>query len=311
MTGQSSHGRFLDSRGEIYRGFLDAHVHLALIDPAQLMAGGIARVIDLGGWLPDGPRDDMPDTAYAHQFVTAPGGYPSRTGWAEPGWCCAVDDVGSAAAGPAEAAAAIDRQVAAGASVLKVTLNALAGPVLSAETLAAVVAQAHARGLPVVAHAEGAGQADRAFAAGVDAFAHTPFSERLADDLVTAMAARMTWISTLDMHGWGSPTDGFDIASDNLRRFHAAGGRILYGTDLGNGPLPVGVNSREIAALQDAGLKPADVLTALCAPAPLGLALSDNRVTFIPGERPRDPTEFADWLCTARALTRPELEVLA
>ena len=295
---------FRVGRGTVLPGFLDAHVHLALIDPTPLLSRGIARVLDLGGWLPNGRRTSMPDLAYAHQFITAPGGYPSRTSWAEPGWSCEVTTA-------AEAAAAVDRQRQAGASVLKVTLNSVAGPVLAASTLAAVVGRAHERALPVVAHAEGAGQADRAFTAGVDAFAHTPFSERLADDLVTAMAARMTWISTLDIHGWGSPTAAFEIASDNLRRFHAAGGRVLYGTDLGNGPLPLGLNHGEIAALLGAGLSPGDVVTALCAPAPLGLTLGDNRVTWIPGERPPDPGDFAEWLVAAQALTRPELEVLA
>ncbi|MBG6214406.1 MAG: amidohydrolase family protein [Cryobacterium sp.] len=294
---------FLVGRGTVLPGFVDAHVHLALIDPSRLPSGGIARVLDLGGWLHDGLRTSMPDLAYAHQFVTAPGGYPTRAGWAERGWSCEVTT-------RADAATAVDLQAAAGASVLKVTLNSLVGPVLDAEALAAVVDRAHERGLPVVAHAEGSGQAHRAFTAGVDAFAHTPFSERLAGDLVAAMAARMTWISTLDMHGWGRPTAAFEIASDNLRRFHAAGGRVLYGTDLGNGPLPLGLNRGEIGALLGAGLTPDEVLTALCAPAPLGLTLPDNRVTFIPGERPRDPDDFTDWLCTARALTRPELEVL-
>ncbi|TFB75442.1 amidohydrolase [Cryobacterium glaciale] len=295
---------FLHGRGAVYPGFLDAHVHLALSDPGQLLTGGIARVLDLGGWLPDGLRTSMPDLAYAHQFVTAPGGYPSRADWAQPGWSCPV-------ASPADAVSAVDLQVAAGASVLKITLNSAAGPVLGAEALAALVGRAHELRLPVVAHAEGAGQAERAFTAGVDAFAHTPFSERLGDGLVTAMAARMTWISTLDIHGWGSPTVAFEIASDNLRRFHCNGGRVLYGTDLGNGPLPIGVNHREIVALLGAGLTPDDVLAALCSSAPLGLTTPDSRVTFIPGERPQGPGAFADWLVTARALTRPELEVLA
>ena len=296
-------GHFIQGRGAVYRGFLDAHVHLALIDAAQLVNGGIARVIDLGGWLPDGGREDMPDVAYAHQFLTAPGGYPSTAGWAEPGWC-------SEAATAADAAAAVDLQAAAGASVVKVTLNSVAGPVLTAAALDAAVGRAHERGLPVVAHAEGAGQAERALAAGVDALAHTPFSEHLADDLVAAMAARMTWISTLDIHGWGTPTEAFAVASDNLRRFHAAGGRVLYGTDLGNGPLPLGINRREITALLGAGLTPDDMLAALCPVAPLGLTLADSRVTFIPGERPRDPDEFTEWLGSARALTHSELEVL-
>ena len=295
---------FQGGRGTVLPGFLDAHVHLALIDGTVLPSGGIARVLDLGGWLPDDLRASLPDLAYANQFLTAPGGYPRHSSWAEPGWSYAV-------ATAADADTAVDLQVGAGASVLKITLNSVDGPVLGTEALAAVVGRAHELRMPVVAHAEGARQAGRAFVAGVDAFAHTPFSERLADDLVTAMAARMTWISTLDMHGWGHPTPAFEIASDNLRRFHAAGGRVLYGTDLGNGALPLGLNSREIAALLGVGLTSGDVLTALCSPAPLGLTLGDNRMTFIPGDRPQDPRDFTDWLVTARALTRSELEVLA
>ncbi|WP_181397364.1 amidohydrolase [Cryobacterium arcticum] len=294
--------------------FLDAHVHLALIDPAALAAGGIGRVLDLGGWVPSAAAppagsslESFPEARYAAQFLGAPDGYPSRQVWAPPGSSCPV-------AAPEDAPDAVARQAAAGASVIKVTLNAVAGPVLDADTLAAIVVAAHERMRPVSAHTEGAGQAAAAFAAGVDLLAHTPFSERLPDDLLAAMAGRLAWISTLDIHGWGRPTAAFAVASDNLRRFHAAGGRVLYGTDLGNGPLPVGLNRREIEALLDCGLSSDDVLAALTAdfpgyPAaaalPLTRAVSSERVTVIPGERPTDPTDltgFTDWLLGARSL---------
>jgi imidazolonepropionase-like amidohydrolase len=290
-------------------GFLDAHVHLALIDPAGLAEGGIGRVLDLGGWLPS--KSSPPggvEARHAGQFLGAPGGYPSRQAWAPAGSACPV-------AAPAAAADAVDRQGAAGASVIKVTLNSAAGPVLGADTLAAIVAAAHERMLPVAAHTEGAGQAAAAFAAGVDLLAHTPFTERLPDDLIAAMAGRISWISTLDIHGWGRPTAAFAVASDNLRRFHAAGGRVFYGTDLGNGPLPVGLNRREIEALLACGLTPDDVLAALTADFPSSRASAGEpgRVTVVPGERPTDPgdlTGFTDWLLTARALPRPDHEDL-
>ena len=48
----------------------------------------------------------------------------------------------------------------------------------------------------------------------------------------------MRIVSTLDIHGWGSDTPEIRTALDNLSRFHAAGGRVVYGTDLGNGPIP-------------------------------------------------------------------------
>ena len=328
----------------VFPGFLDAHVHLALIDPAPLGANGIGRVLDLGGWTPgaaepgDQSSGDRPEARFAGQFLGAPGGYPSRQAWAPAGSACPVG-------APADAAAAVHRQVSAGASVIKVTLNSAAGPVLDADTLAAIVAAAHARMLPVAAHTEGAGQAAAAFDAGVDLLAHTPFSERVPEALLGAMAGRMTWISTLDIHGWGEPTEAFHIASDNLTRFHALGGRVLYGTDLGNGPLPVGLNRREITALLACGLSPDDVLAALTADFPSrpdpasGAAASGagpapaRTVTVVPGDRPTDQHDlagFTDWLLSAyslpayslptyslpapalpaRALPRPDLEDL-
>lgn len=303
-----------------FPGFLDAHVHLALIDPAGLPSAGIARVLDLGGWpLTASPAATAsPDAAglevaYANQFLTAAGGYPSQQSWVLEGSVREVMTV-------TDAAAAVDEQIASGASVIKVVLNSDAGPVLATDALRAIVASAHEIGVPVVAHVEGVGQTLRAFSAGVDMLAHTPFSERLVDELVDAMASRMTWISTLDIHGWGEPTDDFTRASDNLRRFHAFGGRVLYGTDLGNGPLPVGLNRREIDALLSVGMSPEEVLGALTATLPGGTSTQSRstvpgaprhpakRVTVVPGERPTDREGFAEWLCGARAVTADELE---
>ncbi|GAB3125308.1 amidohydrolase family protein [Glaciibacter psychrotolerans] len=296
-------------------GFQDAHVHLALFDATALRSAGIARVVDLGGWLPDTGRPERIididiEIDCAGQFLTAPGGYPSRQSWTPPSSVCAVST-------PTDAAAAVDRQVAAGASVIKVTLNSLAGPVLSTDVLDAILARAHAHGLPVVAHTEGSGQATRAFAAGVDVLAHAPFSERLSDVELAAMAGSITWISTLDIHGWGEYGPEFERAVDNVRRFHARGGRVLYGTDLGNGPLPVGLNHREIEALMTAGFSADDVLRALTGRLAHAHGSVSTRpvaetgsVTLIPGSQPHDRRAFVDWLCTARAVTPAELEAL-
>ncbi|MFC5931347.1 amidohydrolase [Cryobacterium melibiosiphilum] len=291
-------------------GFLDAHVHLALTDaagPAALLAGGISRVLDLGGWPLGAGVGPSPVIRGAGQLLTAPGGYPSRAPWAPPGSVFQV----TSTAGATDATAAVDLQLAGGASVVKITLNSDAGPVFSDTVLAAIVAHAHTQGVAVVVHAQGHGQAQRAFEAGVDAFAHTPFSERLGDDLIGAMAARLTWISTLDIHGWGRPAREFDAAVDNLRRFHARGGRVLYGTDLGNGPLPVGVNPREIRALLTAGLSPDAVIAALTdgaggAEPALGIDWGPAvRHTRLIGPQPAEPQAFTDWLGTARSVAGP------
>ena len=60
--------------------------------------------------------------------------------------------------------------------------------------------------LPVTAHAQGAGQVERALGAGVDELAHTPWIRRLSDDVDRAAAARLRIVSTLDIHSYGRDT---------------------------------------------------------------------------------------------------------
>ena len=81
--------------------------------------------------------------------------------------------------------------------------------------------------------------------AGVDVLAHTPFTETLDAALISRAArAGQRWISTLDIHR--DDPGGARASRANLAAFVAAGGRVLYGTDLGNGEQPAGVNSAEL-----------------------------------------------------------------
>ena len=297
--------------GTLFASLTDHHTHLGLSDPTALFRGGITHAVDLG-WIPSVAatwlRDvrDRPAVAIAGALLTAPGGYPVMSGWAPPG---AASEVG----GPREAGEAVQQQIMTGASRIKVALNSDAGETVDNPTLRAIVQESHAAGIPVVAHVEGVGQTARALRAGVDQLAHTPFSERLDDDLVAeAVDAGMSWISTLDIHGWGRPTAAHRIAVDNLRRFAARGGRVLYGTDLGNGDLPVGVNARELAALQEAGLDGPALLRTIAGPTgttttgettpPLG-----PRVAWVPSPPPADPARLAAWLAGARGLHLSDL----
>src|SRR5690606_30256941 len=226
------------------------------------LAGGIATVIDCG-WIPEVARtwlDDprLPEVRIVGAFLTCPGGYPSDRAWAPEG---SVREVTVT-----DASTAVDEQLAHGAELIKVALNSTAGPVLDDATLHAIVARAHARGARVIAHTEGEGQAARAFAAEVDGLAHSPFSERLGDDLLRAMAHTLVWASTLDIHSYGERTPELEVALDNVRRFHAYGGVVRYGTDIGNGALPVGINPRELALLAEADLSPVAMINAVSAP---------------------------------------------
>ncbi|MEN9621540.1 MAG: hypothetical protein RL499_1733, partial [Actinomycetota bacterium] len=148
-------------------------------------------------------------------------------------------------------------------------------------------------GLPVVAHVEGAGQAARAIAAGVDVLAHTPFSEVLAPALVEqAVAQGQRWISTLAIH---APAERA-VAIENVRAFRAAGGGLLYGSDLGNSApdgvdQPLGLNSAELAALVEAGLDETAVLRALVGG--FGRGRWKKRVSWMPA-RPTTPLDLVD-----------------
>ena len=194
----------------------------------------------------------------------------------------------------ADATAAVAEARAGGATLIKVTAHA-GGPVLSAATLSAVVTAAHAAGLPVVVHAEGPGTVAAAYEAGADMLAHTPWTEALDEGLIRAGAARMTWISTLDIHGWGAAAPEQHVALDNLRRFLGHGGKVRYGTDLGNGPLPPGINARELRALRGAGLTPTDILAAMT-------DQDQGEPAWLPAGLDLGPDTFADSLATARVL---------
>jgi hypothetical protein len=322
----------------------DAHVHLGLTDPTRLLAGGIGRVQELGwvpkiaaGWRAASGPNAWPEISIAGAFLAAPGGYPSGREWAPAG---AVREVLSLADGEA----AVGEQVGLGASVVKVTLNSDAGPVHDDATLAALVRTTHDAGLRVVAHVEGAGQAARAIAAGVDVLAHTPFTESISEALLAqAVVQGQAWMSTLDIHGYGAPdarqTMCRDTATDNLRRFLALGGTVLYGTDLGNGKLPVGVNAREVRALLEVGLSPVDVILSMTTwwgaagfggdaggGADVGADGATQRVTFVPGSfAPGDfahrnivpgssvvgeSGDFGDWLAQARVVNAIQLETI-
>ncbi|MFC9560517.1 hypothetical protein [Agromyces sp. NPDC056965] len=290
--------------GTMLPPLIDHHVHLMLVGPDTLRDTALAGVVDLGGPLDTiaayARRDGLPKVAFAGSFLTAPGGYPGDRPWASPGSVreVVVEAGDERAALPTAAETAVGEQLAFGASVIKVVLNSTAGPVLDAATLAAIVASAHAAGVPVVAHVEGDGMSRLAIDAGVDAFAHTPFTERLDDALIArAVAAGQCWISTLFVAGYGEPTAEAEIALDNLGRFHLAGGRVLYGTDLGNGEQPLGVNPAELALLVQAGLGASAVIASITDPWPV--AIDGAVATFVPGEPPASLDELPGWLAGA------------
>jgi imidazolonepropionase-like amidohydrolase len=282
-------------------GFVDTHVHLGFYEPAEVLAGGVTTVRDLG-WPPDrlavlrGRADtgaSSPRLLAAGQIVTVPGGYPTRAPWAPPGTARPVDGAG-------EAARAVAELARAGAAVIKVALDDRVGPTLSAPVLAAVVAAAADHGLGVTAHVGSAREAAKALAAGVGELAHWPFDRRrLPDRLIDRLAATVTVVPTLHI-------DPSPARRAGVRRFVERGGRVLYGTDLGNQGPPPGVDTEELRLLVEAGLAPAAALAAATSLAAAHLNLAGvGRV--VPGARADLLLVDGDPLADLTALTRVRL----
>ena len=180
--------------------FADHHVHLGLVDPSGLAASGIGRVVDLG-W-----SDAVVGLAAAAPVAcsTPAGSSPLPAATRAPADGRPRGGT-SEVAEPSQADGAVSAQVALGASVIKATLNRDAGPVPDLATLGGRGGRRRRCGLTVVAHAQGPGMVELAIAAGVGALAHTPWTHRLDDEVVAeAVDAGQAWISTLDIHGYGT-----------------------------------------------------------------------------------------------------------
>ena len=84
---------------------------------------------------------------------------------------------------------------------------------------------------------------------------------------------------------------------------------MLYGTDLGNGDQPLGVNADELALLVEAGVGASDLIDAVADPWPRR-APADGIATFVPGPPPASLDDLPAWLATACVVPIEDLETL-
>ncbi|MBW3594341.1 MAG: amidohydrolase family protein [Actinobacteria bacterium] len=244
----------------ILPGFIDAHVHIGLAEPRDVLRGGVTCVRDLA-WPREAiyplaarsrdPSFEGPLILTVGPMLTVDDGYPITAAWAPAGTGIALDST--------DAAIRVVRElVAERVSAIKIALNPPAGRVLDDELLKTIVQEAHRLGTIVTAHVHGLDQLHRALDAGVDELAHMLMSpERLPGETIERMiVAGVVIVPTLSIF----PPRDVGTAIENLARFIRAGGRVVYGTDLGNdGPGP-GIDDREVARMGLAGMTAVDVV---------------------------------------------------
>jgi len=283
-------------------GLVDAHLHLcfdATGDPVGHLAktgddllrgrmaeaarrallAGVTTVRDLGdrGYLALDLRDRGPAVRTSPLPTIVAAGPPITT----PGGHCHF--LGGAASGERGLRAAVRERAERGVDVIKVmasggnmTPGSLAHvPQLGAESLRAIVHEAHRHGLPVTAHAHSAQSVADAVAAGVDGIEHATFMSadgvNAPEALIRAIARQriaVGWTVGLDPDQAGAVPPQIASRMASLfaarRRLHECGAVVVAGSDAGVSPAkPHDVLRYAPCDLAKVGLSPAEVLCAM------------------------------------------------
>jgi imidazolonepropionase-like amidohydrolase len=279
--------RRVDVSGKfVVPGLVDAHVHIATLAAmrAALESGvttvrsaGVSHFVDVGlrelvkqGHVPG------PDVLAA--------GYHVRPQPAAEAFLDAPDlgDLIRGLSGPEALRRFVSANLARTVDWIKVLATERAGTpdtdprkqVYTEAELALVVGEAQARGVPVLAHAHGAEGALAAVKAGVRSIEHGTY---LTDETLKLMATRGTYfVPTADVVNDLVEAGGdYDNAGlmrrgamlkpvlvEAIRRAHAAGVKIVTGSDTGYGPTSMARVPREILELVAAGVPPLSALQA-------------------------------------------------
>jgi imidazolonepropionase-like amidohydrolase len=293
-------------------GAADAAI-LATVNAARTLRAGFTTVRNLGDR--DGETVALrnavdvgtvpgPHVLTARGMLSMTGGHGDWTNAFRPGVV-----IGDAAApgvcdSPEACRAAVRTQVKYGADVIKI---AATGGVLSAgdaigarqfsdDELAAIVAEAHALGRKVAAHAHGTEGLKAAVRAGVDSIEHGSI---LDDEAVRLMKERGTCLVPTLLAGetveararsGGLPAWAVEKAlavrplmTGSFRRALKAGVTIAFGTD--SGVSEHGRNAREFELMVEAGMKPMDAIVAATRNAATLLGVAGDRGTIEAGRR--------------------------
>jgi imidazolonepropionase-like amidohydrolase len=292
---------------------------------------GVQRAVEDG--LIDGPRLQIAISALSqtggHGDGWLPSGITTFLMSPHPGRPPGLAD------GPEEVRKRVREIIRAGANVIKVHTS---GGVLSPrdspkhaqfqpDELSALMAEATAAGLPVMAHAQATDGIKNALRAGVRSIEHGIY---LDDEAIEMMLRNQAWLvptlvaphSVLNAASAGSQLpDGvaakarevIDAHASSFARAVAAGVKIAMGTDSGVGPH--GSNLDELPLMAAGGMTPAQVLAATTQSAAELLRLGDETGTIMPGKHADlvvlagDPFDLASLKTNVKTVYKAGLKV--
>ncbi len=256
------------------------------------------------GWVP-GPR------VFAAGALIAPtGGHGQTYGYRDD-----IDDVFTSKGrcdGPIECRKMVRLQVQRGANVIKFAatggvlsdVGAGTGQQFFDDEIQAIVQTAHMLGRKVAVHAHGTDGINAALRAGVDSIEHGTFMDDVSIRLfkkkgayyVPTVVAGVTVAEEAKQPGFFSPAVrdkalavGPHILAA-LRKAHAAGVKIAFGTD--TGVSPHGQNAREFELMVQAGMTPMEAIKAATVSAADLVGVTKDLGTIEPGK-------YADLVATA------------
>jgi len=290
----------VDGRGHtLIPGLIDGHVHSFLSSLRDALRFGVTTVLDqstdpafAAAMRPareEVGRGSQADLFSAGMTATAPDGHGTQYG-------VPVETL----TGPDEAEEWVRARKAEGSDWIKIIYEDGSAfdmeiPSLDGETVAAVIAAAHAEGLPAVVHVSTLETALEAMAFGADGLVHVWRDEVVseedarrfaeadifvvptlsvmvsADDPAVAELVRETdeamlspiQRQTLAGRFPGGLAEGGDVAMENVHRLRAAGVRLVAGTDAPNPGTGVGISMHgELRLLARAGMGSAEALAA-------------------------------------------------
>jgi len=263
----------------------------------KFLEGGITTIVSAGSYWPFEIKirerialDDLagPRLLVASPIFTAPGGHPASGICSSKAWC--VEKLSYEVDNSSAAREGVRRFAADGAQAIKLVYDSFDKryfggpnfdfPRLDKEVMAAIVDEAKAAGLPVIAHTKTVDETADVVRAGVDALVHSALMENA--EFTTADGEYLPQL--INEHGLSITTTirsfherllsappaararmqgNFDLVGPSLRAYANAGISLMFGTDFdgaGLDPDPADAVRSEARALVAAGFSEIEVI---------------------------------------------------